>query len=95
MGSSYTWCNSTRITHFLNRKFMRDPTDKNKTLLSITTLNTYLLPRSHFVCPLFHFEMFQNIVLFLKIKIINLLMFLLYPYLLMFLLIIQFFYKFI
>ena len=38
-----------------------------------------LLP-SHFVYPLFHFEMSQNIVLFLKIKVINLLMFLLYPY---------------
>ena len=34
----------------------------------------------HFFCHLFHFEMFQNIVLFLKIKVINLLIFLLYPY---------------
>ena len=40
----------------------------------------YILPPSHFFCPLFHFEMSQNIVLFLKIKVINLLMFLLYPY---------------
>ena len=39
-----------------------------------------LLPPSHFFCPLFHFEMSQNIVLFLKIKVINLLMFLLYLY---------------
>ena len=39
-----------------------------------------LLPPSHFFYPLFHFEMSQNIVLFLKIKVINLLMFLLYPY---------------
>ena len=39
-----------------------------------------LLPLSHFVCSLFHFRMSQNIVMFLKIKIINLLMFLLYPY---------------
>ena len=39
-----------------------------------------ILPPSHFFCPLFHFEMSQNIVLFLKIKVINLLMFLLYPY---------------
>ena len=39
-----------------------------------------LFPPSHFVCPLFHFGMFQNIVLFLKIKTINLLMLLLYPY---------------
>ena len=59
------------------------------------SLNKIILPPSHFVCPLFHFEMSQNIVMFLKIKVINLLMFLLYPYLLMFLLIIQFFDKFI
>ena len=43
MDSSYTWCNSTRVTPFLNRKFMRGPTDKNKTPLSIITLNTYLI----------------------------------------------------
>ena len=54
-----------------------------------------ILSPSYFICPLFYFEMSQNIVLFLKIKVINLLMFLLYPYLLMFLLIIQFFDKFI
>ena len=35
-----------------------------------------ILPPSHFFCPLFHFETSQNIVLFLKIKVINLLMFL-------------------
>ena len=40
----------------------------------------YLLSSFHFFCPLFHFEMSQNIILFLKIKIINLLIFLLYPY---------------
>ena len=39
-----------------------------------------LLPPSQFVYPLFHFRMSQNIVLFLKLIIINLLMFLLYPY---------------
>ena len=43
-------------------------------------LHHLILPPSHFVCPLFHFGMSQNIVLFLKIKVINLLMFLLYPY---------------
>ena len=48
--------------------------DESKKMLKL------LLPPSHFVCPLFHFEMSQNIVLFLKIKVINLLMFLLYPY---------------
>ena len=36
-----------------------------------------LLPLSKFVCPLFHFRMSQNIILFLKIKIINLQIFLL------------------
>ena len=43
MGSSYTWCNSIRVTPFLSRRFMRDPMDKNKTQLSITTLNIYLI----------------------------------------------------
>ena len=43
MGSSYTWCNSTRVTPFLSHRFMGDPTDKNKTPLSIITLNTYLI----------------------------------------------------
>ena len=46
----------------------------------------YILRPSYFVCPLFYFGMSQIIVMFLKIRIINLLMFLLYPYLLMFLL---------
>ena len=31
------------FTPFLSRRFMRNPTDKNKTLLSITTLNKYLI----------------------------------------------------
>ena len=43
MGSSYTWCNSTKVTHFLSRRFMKNPMDKNKTSSSITTLNTYLI----------------------------------------------------
>ena len=43
MGSSYTWYNSTKVTPFLSRRFMRDSTDKNKISLSITTLNTYLI----------------------------------------------------
>ena len=42
------------------------------------------------ICPLVHYGMSQNIVLFLKIKVINLLMFLLYPINLL----IQFFDKF-
>ena len=32
-----------------------------------------ILPLSHFVCSLFYFGISQNIVLFLKIKVINLL----------------------
>ena len=48
--------------------------------IDIDVYYNLLLPPSHFVCPLFHFEMSQNIVLFLKIKVINLLIFLLYPY---------------
>ena len=43
MSSSYTWCNSTRVKKILSRRFIRDPTDKSKTPLSITTLNTYLI----------------------------------------------------
>ena len=35
---------------------------------------------SHIFCLIFYFEMPQNIILFLKIKVINLLIFLLYPY---------------
>ena len=53
-------------------------------------LRNKLLPLSHFFCPLFYFKISQNIVLFLKIKVINLLMFLLYPINLL----IQFFDKF-
>ena len=51
-------------------------------ILLNTSWHTHIciLPPSYFVCPLFHFGMSQNIVLFLKIKIINLLIFLLYPY---------------
>ena len=33
----------TPSVHFLSRGFMRDLMDKNKTSLSITTLNTYLI----------------------------------------------------
>ena len=38
MGSSYTWCNSYRVTPFLSRRFPKDRTVKNKTLLSITSI---------------------------------------------------------
>ena len=60
-------------------------------LINFSTKKKEVLPPSHFVCPLLHFEMSQNIILFLKIKVINLLMFLLYPINLL----IQFFDKFI
>ena len=76
------WCLlmfSFGIAPFLDGLRHNFPTQKN------------LLPPSHFVCPLFLFGMSQNIVLFLKIKVINLLMFLLY----LILLIIQIFNKFI
>ena len=56
MGSSYTWCNSIRVTPFLSGRLMRDPMDKNKTPLSITTLNTYLINSlliKLFLMPLF------------------------------------------
>ena len=39
-----------------------------------------LLSSFQFVCLLFYFKMSQNIVMFLKIKVINLLIFLLYLY---------------
>ena len=69
MGSSYNWYNSSKVTHFLYCRFLKD-----------LTVKKILLHPSHFFCPLFHFEMSQNIFMFLKIKVINLLMFLLYPY---------------
>ena len=46
----------------------------------IYQIKSMIYSLSQFVCLLFYFEMFQNIILFLKIKIINLLMFLLYLY---------------
>ena len=64
----------------LHRASLRlSPKVRAKSKLYVTIFMLCTLP-SHFVCPLFHFGMFQNIVMFLKIKVINLLMFLLYPY---------------
>ena len=40
MGSSYTWCNSTKVTYFLSHKF---PTVKKKTSSFFTSLNAYLI----------------------------------------------------
>ena len=63
IGSSYTQCNSTKMTHFLSHRFMRDSTNKNKISLSITTLNTYLINSlliislfiKYFLCLFFSF----------------------------------------
>ena len=35
MGSSYTWCNSYKLTHFLHRRFLKDLTVKNTSLNAI------------------------------------------------------------
>ena len=61
-------------------KFQSHQTQPNPTYHIFNIYLKYIiLPPSHFFGPLFHFEMSQNIVLFLKIKVINLLIFLLYP----------------
>ena len=49
-------------------------------LLERYLLYIQILHPFQFVCSLFYFGISQNIVLFLKIKVINLPMFLLYPY---------------
>ena len=43
MGSSYTWCNSTRVTSFLSHRFPKDLTVKKKTSSFFISLNTYLI----------------------------------------------------
>ena len=43
MGSSYTWCNSCKVTHFLHRRFIRDLTAKKISLNAILHLLIYLL----------------------------------------------------
>ena len=43
MGSSYTWCNFTRVTPFLSHRFPKDLTVKKKTLSFFTSLNAYLI----------------------------------------------------
>ena len=43
MGSSYTWCNSTKVTYFLSHKFPKDLTVKKKTSSFFTSLNAYLI----------------------------------------------------
>ena len=50
MGSSYTWCNSIRITPFLSHKFSKDRTVKKKTLLSIIiSFNIYQINSIHII----------------------------------------------
>ena len=39
--------------------------------LHVFLTSNNILPSSQFVCSLFYFGMFQNIILFLKLKIIN------------------------
>ena len=43
MGSSYTWCNSTRVTSFLSHRFPKDLMVKKKTSSFFISLNTYLI----------------------------------------------------
>ena len=43
MGSSYIWCNFTRVTHFLSHRFPKDLTVKKKTSSFFTSLNAYLI----------------------------------------------------
>ena len=43
MGSSYTWCNFTRVTPFLSHRFPKDLTVKKKTSSFFTSLNAYLI----------------------------------------------------
>ena len=96
-GTIYKFKNyfATVFSIFNNKRYLNRPLLIKYFLKVFIHFNKKILPPSHFVCPLFHFEISQIIVLFLKIRVINLLMFLLYPYLLMFLLIIQFFDKII
>ena len=43
MGSSYTWCNSIKVTHFYSNWFSKYLSAKKKTSLCILLLNTYLI----------------------------------------------------
>ena len=67
MGSSYIWCNSYKITHFLHRKFLKDLTVKNKQLniyyfsynlpenyQILREYHKYILPPSHMNCGFYH-----------------------------------------
>ena len=60
-------------TFKINKKKKKKPKTpllklKPKTIHYFLIKDRLLLPPSHFICPLFHFRMFQNIILFLKIK---------------------------
>ena len=41
MGSSYTWCNSCKVIHFLHCRFIRDLTAKKISLNAIDSLLIY------------------------------------------------------
>ena len=43
MSSSYTWCNSIRVIHFLSHRFSKDLTVKKKTSSFFISLNAYLI----------------------------------------------------
>ena len=43
VGSSYTWCNSTRVIPFLSHIFSKDLTVKKKTSSFFISLNAYLI----------------------------------------------------
>ena len=71
---------SSSKSHFIyfNHSFYN--TSNVKRIYIYIHLIKIILHPSHFFYHLFHFDMSQNIVLFLKIKVINLLIFLLYLY---------------
>ena len=76
----YNYCSNEYWSGLIRTKNHLAHTHKDiKPCLKVLDDVKIILPLSWFVCPLFHFRMSQNIVLFLKIKVINLLMFLLYP----------------
>ena len=41
MGSSYTWCNSCKVTHFLHRRFLKGLTVKK---ISLNAITFHLIP---------------------------------------------------
>ena len=71
MGLNYTWCNSTRVTHFLSHRFPKDLTVKKKTSSFFTSLNAYLINSIliislliKYFCLLFFFSTFYALSFF-------------------------------